>query len=316
MSGAVLLVAALCGIGFGYAAQRGSICVVRGLEEWLQRGSPRMLTALFRCSLWVVVAAVPLVWLDRDAHLAPLYAPGLAALMGGLMFGVGAAINGGCSFGTLIRLGAGDLSCLGTLAGMAAGFWAQLRLGPPAPGPIARSFLESPSLPGALLVAAALALALRAPGPAAASPPRPGRWSPERAAALMGLTGGLLYALTGSWAYTVALQRSVDAMADGRAIALTLLPIFLANVLGAAWGAGRRQRLRVRINARRWPARLAGGAVMGAGAAYVPGGNDALVLHALPALSPHVLIAYPALIAGAAAALGLARRARAMAGMD
>ena len=42
----------------------------------------------------------------------------------------------------------------------------------------------------------------------------------------------------------------------------------------------------------------------------VPGGNDALVLHALPALQPHAALAYAALVAGAACALLLLRALR------
>jgi uncharacterized membrane protein YedE/YeeE len=37
------------------------------------------------------------------------YAPDLAVIAGGFMFGIGAAVNGGRSFGTLIRFAAGDL---------------------------------------------------------------------------------------------------------------------------------------------------------------------------------------------------------------
>jgi len=43
---------------------------------------------------------------------------------------------------------------------------------------------------------------------------------------------------------------------------------------------------------------LAGGALVGTGAALVPGGNDALALHALPGLVPHAALAYAAMVAG------------------
>jgi hypothetical protein len=48
---------------------------------------------------------------------------------------------------------------------------------------------------------------------------------------------------------------------------------------------------------------LGGGVLMGAGAALVPGGNDALVLHALPSLLPHAALAYTAMVAGISCAL-------------
>jgi hypothetical protein len=60
---------------------------------------------------------------------------------------------------------------------------------------------------------------------------------------------------------------------------------------------------------------LAGGTVMGVAAAMIPGGNDVLVLHALPALSPHAPFAYVALVAGAAGALVASARLRRRAAM-
>ena len=42
---------------------------------------------------------------------------------------------------------------------------------------------------------------------------------------------------------------------------------------------------------------------MGLGAAMVPGGNDVLILHSIPGLSPHAVPAYGAMIAGIAAVL-------------
>jgi hypothetical protein len=52
-----------------------------------------------------------------------------------------------------------------------------------------------------------------------------------------------------------------------------------------------------------WGMNLGGGLLMGIGTAITPGGNDVLILHQIPMLSPHALIAYPALIAGIAVVL-------------
>lgn len=306
MSGFVLLVSALLGIGFGFAAQRGSICAVRSVKDVLEHRSFRQTRAVLLCGLWVVATAVPIAWIDRDAHLAPLYAPGLAAFGGGLLFGIGAALNGSCSFGTLIGLGAGDLSYVATLAGLALGFALQPMIGPAAPGPGGPGPLETVTVGGMLLVGLAWI------GCAAAG--RPARlaandWTPEQAAVWMGITGGLLYALHGSWAYTVTLRNSVSSMAGGGGWDPRLGLLFLACLAGAAL-AVRGRTLDVRLNPAAWPARLAGGTVMGLGAAYVPGGNDALILHGAPTLSPHVLVAYPALVLGIALALMAGRAVR------
>lgn len=47
--------------------------------------------------------------------------------------------------------------------------------------------------------------------------------------------------------------------------------------------------------------------MMGFGAALIPGGNGVLVLHAFPALSPHAVPAYIALILGVGASLLVSR---------
>ena len=52
-----------------------------------------------------------------------------------------------------------------------------------------------------------------------------------------------------------------------------------------------------------WRGFLCGGILMGIGAALVPGGNDVLLLNAIPGLSPHALPAYLAMLAGVAIAL-------------
>lgn len=297
-------------MAFGYAAQRGSICVVRGLEDWFDRRSSAQLLAFPGCVLWVIVVAAPLVWVDPHAHLARAYPAGLAAAGGGALFGVGAALNGSCSFGTITRLGSGDLSCLGTLAGIGGGYWLQMRRLPTAPAPLGPSLLEAPSLPGGLIVFAALASCIWMVRRARLRDGTESGWSPGRAAVVMGVSGGILYTLIGSWSYTVALQRSVAAMTGAPVLPPVIALVFAGCVAGAALGAERGHRFRLRLAPRSWPTRLAGGTVMGIGAAYVPGGNDALLLHGAPALSPHVLIAYPALLAGAGAALFAARAIR------
>jgi hypothetical protein len=57
-----------------------------------------------------------------------------------------------------------------------------------------------------------------------------------------------------------------------------------------------------------WLRNICGGLLMGLGVALTPGGNDALVLYGIPALSPHALPAFLALLLGTALGL-LAMRA-------
>ena len=52
-----------------------------------------------------------------------------------------------------------------------------------------------------------------------------------------------------------------------------------------------------------WQGFFGGGILMGLGAVHVPGGDDVLLLNAIPGLSPHALHAYLAMRAGIAIAL-------------
>ena len=94
---------------------------------------------------------------------------------------------------------------------------------------------------------------------------------------------------------------------------MTLVPLLILAVLaGALLAARARNRLRLRRPTCAAVARcLAGGLLMGTGAALVPGGNDALVLHAAPGLALHAALAYAALVTGVG---GTLLRARALSG--
>jgi uncharacterized membrane protein YedE/YeeE len=90
--------------------------------------------------VWVVAVTLPLAWILDGAQLDAVARPNCPHDRRGLLFGVGAAINGGCSFGTLIRLGGGDASFVATFAGLAFGFLVQqhapaVDLGPALLGP-------------------------------------------------------------------------------------------------------------------------------------------------------------------------------------
>ena len=69
----------------------------------------------------------------------------------------------------------------------------------------------------------------------------------------------------------------------------------------SAW-QGRRFLLQWRPH-RSWAAYGAGGMLMGIGAAMIPGGNDVLILHGIPSLSPHAIPAFLAMLGGIAISL-------------
>lgn len=316
-----LLVSAPCAAAMGYAAQRGSICAVAGVETFIDGGSPRLLLSFFRCAAWVAVVSLPLIWLSpANTRLADSLWPTPAVIAGAFVFGIGAAINGGCSFATVLRLGAGELSFAGTLAGLSGGYALHRALpgtpsAPVAAGPSPLTSPEPASL-AALALAAMVAMWSLVPdrSPQRLPRPRSGQWRPEAAVAVMGIAGGVLYALHGSWMYTVALDRGVAGMMAQGISNPALAGLFAALLAGAALAAGRSHRLALRLRPRDVVLRLLAGTLMGFGASLVPGGNDVLVLHALPALSPHAAPAYAAMLLGILAALAVRRSVAPVAG--
>ena len=90
----------------------------------------------------------------------------------------------------------------------------------------------------------------------------------------------------------------------GQASAAMLWWLFLALMVGVIVSSvlSRRFVLDWRVMTE-WKGFLWGGILMGLGAALVPGGNDVLLLNAIPGLSAHALPAYLAMLAGIAIAL-------------
>ncbi len=80
--------------------------------------------------------------------------------------------------------------------------------------------------------------------------------------------------------------------------------LFLALVVGVLVAAILDRRFIVAWRPQTgWHGYFWGGILMGIGAALVPGGKDALLLNAMPGLSPHALPAYLAMLAGIGIAL-------------
>lgn len=89
----------------------------------------------------------------------------------------------------------------------------------------------------------------------------------------------------------------------------TLLVLALLLGMGASAWQRKSASLRPPRGPGQWLRHTAGGVLMGAGAAMVPGGNDTLLLNALPTLATQAVAAYLALLVGIATALSLMHRA-------
>lgn len=135
----VAVAGAVGGIVLGLAARLGRFCTLAAIEDAMYSGNTR------RIRMWALAAAVAILGVGVSAHFGAidlgktlyyrLPVNPVAWIIGGLLFGVGMAFCGTCAYGTLARVGGGDLRALfvflilGISAYMAvAGPTAELRL--------------------------------------------------------------------------------------------------------------------------------------------------------------------------------------------
>lgn len=279
----------------GYATQRGSVCAVAATWELVvERKASRYVGFGFcaACGLLVMAIGHALGWPVFDSYTGlPI---SVAALVGGVIVGIGAFINGRCAFGTVAELGSGHVSRLGTLGGFIAG----TSLGDIAHmGLAGMPTVSSPlaALPASTILAIAmLALALSGVALTRLARPRPApEWTPLRAMAVIGISNGILLVLARGWPYTRLLMQIARGAHDAIGPHALMAIVF---VLGSVAGGVALRQFHLSLgSARDWLRSVGGGAIMGIGAVLVPGGNDAMLLVGVPLLLPNLLAAYAAM---------------------
>jgi uncharacterized protein len=319
-------VSLVCVLLIGFAAHRASLCNVRAIAEIMTDGTAHMLGSLVQAVLWMAtLTGVIVLGLGLTPPPSIARTPIGWALAGGLLFGIGAAVNGGCSLSTLHRLVDGELGMLATLAGFVVGVSAWVAVQstgwPAGLSPVASPWLRWPDL-APWLLAFLVAWALLRIRWFRQLSRRPGKASLRQqllapayhlsvSAALMGLAGGLLYATQGPWSYTNFLRTEV-LHGFGNSAAPSAWHGMLAGglLIGMAASALQRGPLAWRTPGRpvAWARHAGGGALMGAGAAMIPGGNDTLLLSGLPALTAAAVGAYAFMLIGIASVLWIKRR--------
>ncbi len=277
-----------------------------------------MLLSFAKIILWVMAITIVLMWLLPDARgPGKQWATSVQGIGGGFIFGVGAVLNGGCAFSTLTRLGDGKVGMLLSLMGFGLGVlgYATLQTSLPLPPQQAAPALFDAAAPWSPVLIIGLGSWMfwevgrlwrtRSTTTTWKSLILSKRYRLSTAAALMGLSNGVLYALVGAWTYTGTLglaAKQLSGMDPGPSAMLWAL--FIAALIGVAISSLQSGRFQLEWRpSLSWGGYLIGGGLMGVGAAMTPGGNDVLLLHAIPGLSPHALPAYAAMVTGIALAL-------------
>lgn len=302
------ILTALAAIGLmGFASQRGGTCTVAAVEEIVAERRFGRLAALVEASLWVGGGLVLL----NAAGLLPVmpvgYATGFTTVVGGVLLGIGAFVNRTCAFGTIARLGSGEWAYLATPVGFFLGSLAIIDLHTPGQLSEGSSVLEATAWLAILCILfftirlLAHGRTIRRKGIA----PLRHIWSPHVATTIIGITFLAALLTVGNWTYTETLAGLARGTTFELALRLLLFAALVAGAILGGWTAGRIRH--VAPTAASVGRCLAGGTLMGAGAALVPGGNDGLILVGMPLLWPYAWLAFASMCAAIYLAIGLAR---------
>ena len=286
----------------GALLSRVSLCAVAAVQQFIVGRDAKGLRKLALAASAAGLGLLLFAGLLPDRVSLPADSPLRSGVVaGGVLLGVGAMINGGCYLGSVLYLGTGNLNFLFTLAGIGLGLRAAMSALPNSF--FAMSGLRMVMGPGWFVGLGGFMLAIlvlmRGRRPVSS-------W----VVVLTGLLAGLVYARKPGWSYGALLQ----SLMQGRPGLvhwrdnLPAVGLFVGAVTGAL-AAGRLHWQRPAVV--RSLRCLVGGLLMGMGAALVPGGNDTLLLWAIPGLTLRGLLAYAVMLATIAAGFLLRERSNA-----
>lgn len=270
----------------GAALERGGTCSLGAVAEAVRHRRFTRFLALMEASFFVFVGLSLLPVLGYELALPPDRMLGFVTLIGAAVLGLGAYVNGACPLGTIAHIGRGETDFLLTPLGFyLGGSLLPILVSPPAlPAGSCGAFCHPPREILLLALCAILARIFfpiyqmyRAGGASAAMKEA---LSPRHATIAAGLFSVSLMLLAGEWTYTdLLLDISEHMRSDIAARAGLVLAVF-----GGAIAAGVGLRKFALSIPRRSDIlrRLAGGALMGLGAYFVPGGHDSVLFMHLP----------------------------------
>jgi toxin CptA len=121
LSSFAFIVALLCAGVMGYAIQRGATCTVAAVDEVVTQRTCRRLLSLLEAAVWVAGGLVVAQALHLLAQMPAGYAVSGWTVIGGVLLGLGAYVNGACVFGAIARFGSGEWAYIVTPIGFYLG---------------------------------------------------------------------------------------------------------------------------------------------------------------------------------------------------
>lgn len=286
-----VLVALVACAALGFAIQRGGTCMVAAVEEFWTRCRLGLARSLVETALWVTLLVGLAALIGLCVPTTPRVTPGLSVVLGGVLLGIGACLNGACALGTLARIGSGQWSFFVTLAGIIAGIEAAAAVGMMS-GPD-QNVAMMPSVSTLIFASGFLLVALhwRSISGLIGSGKLDLRYTSRWATVVIGICITIIAMSVGSWSYTGALRAIFH---DGPLSHTFDLAMMMAILAGAIAG-GRLRRSAGQPEARsglmNFARHLGGGLLMGLGGGLVPGGNDQLILFNAPMFEPFAWLA-------------------------
>lgn len=295
----------------GFIANRTTLCAVRAAREIVIEKKAWLLVSFIQIIGWAMLVFILLEQLPGlSIAYQHRYPFSHLTLVGGFLFGIGAALNNGCALHTLVRLGRGDLRMFISLSGLVGGAYLcnayMLPHVSEAPPLLPQFSFVNVYGSQYLTYTAILALItglfwlmknirLKTLWKTLTV----SRYSLSGGAALIGIFNGVLFCFAGNWTYTYHIVSHTTG--DSSQISILAVGMTLSLFAGLTFSAWQSDGFKLIYRPQsNWLRYFLAGILMGIGIIFIPGGNDVLLLNGIPSLSPHALPAYLSIIAGAA----------------
>jgi hypothetical protein len=253
--------------------------MVRGVNEW-KAGNKEFLLAILFSGVLAWVAAY-FAYLTNIQFNVKTYSLSVWFILGGVIFGLGTALNKSCGVSTLSRLTRGDSRMLTTILGWLVGWLIIAQLSPQV------EIIRAP-LPGKInylpLIMITLAITVWA---LMGNLKRKKIWFGMMG---IGLLSGFIYLYQPKWPPSALLNQISSALLDDKVNSWPSLEQYilvfalLVGMFLAAWHT--KKFLFIPSNLQHWIEHLLAGTLMGIGASIAMGGNSVQLLLALPTFSP------------------------------
>jgi uncharacterized membrane protein YedE/YeeE len=287
----MLLLSLLFIVAIGYLAQTTGLCMVRGVKEAVSGKPVFLISILFSGSfVWLAIGIANLMG-HPVVPIAQL--PTVSTVFGGLIFGFGAAYNGGCGVSTISRFARGQIMMAATVLGWVV---AWLLLSELFVGRAGGEYVLSPIVHLAVLVilsAVLLIVAFKSDANTRVL------WFSMLG---IGLMAGLVFIYEPHWTPSGLLKSiglSVWNGHDHTWPRVERFYLFVGLVLGMVVASVVTKSFQFELaSVFRLFKHFMAGVLMGIGAVMAGGGNDSQLLVALPALSLSGLVATLCIVIG------------------